>query len=155
MRPPGCFPDAAGAEADRLLARLGVAGDAEVVGLCPGAAFGASKLWPNERFAAVGDRLARERGARVLIFHGPGEEAQAAEGAEGKSRRRRRRTRHAPCYRGRGGGTGPDGRRRRGQRRPRPRTSGPFRGETRALSLVKLRPFVSDSLWITCLRANF
>jgi heptosyltransferase-2 len=42
--------------------------------IAPGAAFGPSKLWPAERFAAVGDALAAE-GAKVLLSFGPGEEA--------------------------------------------------------------------------------
>jgi heptosyltransferase-2 len=43
----------------------------------PGASFGPSKLWPAERFAAVGDRLVKERDARVVITCGPGEEPLA------------------------------------------------------------------------------
>jgi heptosyltransferase II len=45
--------------------------------LAPGAAFGPSKLWPAERFAAVGDAL-RKEGASVLISYGPGEEDTVA-----------------------------------------------------------------------------
>ena len=54
--------------AERKLAR------GPLVILAPGAAFGPSKLWPAERFAAVGDAL-RKEGASVLIEvndHGPG-----------------------------------------------------------------------------------
>lgn len=36
------------------------------------------KRWPLEAYAAVGDRLAREAGARVLVSWGPGEESTAA-----------------------------------------------------------------------------
>lgn len=42
--------------------------------IAPGAAFGPSKLWLPERFAAVGDALAAQ-GARVMLSYGPGEEA--------------------------------------------------------------------------------
>jgi heptosyltransferase-2 len=65
------------AQAAELLARLGIPRDAELVGLCPGASFGSSKLWPPERFAAAGDALALRRGVSVVVFHGPGEERLA------------------------------------------------------------------------------
>lgn len=41
---------------------------------CPGAAFGAAKLWPPEHFAAALDELCAETGTRALIGGGPGEE---------------------------------------------------------------------------------
>lgn len=41
---------------------------------CPGAAFGAAKLWPPEHFAAALDELCAETGWRALIGGGPGEE---------------------------------------------------------------------------------
>jgi heptosyltransferase-2 len=59
-------------ERDRLR-RLGVDPGGYVL-CCPGAAFGAAKLWPPERFAAVLDTLARERGWRGVVTGGPGEE---------------------------------------------------------------------------------
>lgn len=42
-----------------------------------------ARQWPTERFAAVGDALARERQARVLITAGPGEEEKARSVVEG------------------------------------------------------------------------
>ena len=57
--------------AERKLAR------GPLVILAPGAAFGPSKLWPVERFAAVGDALRKEC-ASVLISYGPGEEETVA-----------------------------------------------------------------------------
>lgn len=45
--------------------------------ICPGAKFGASKVWLPERFAAVADRLIESRGATVVISPGPGEEPLA------------------------------------------------------------------------------
>ncbi|MBI1321267.1 MAG: hypothetical protein GC168_20265 [Candidatus Hydrogenedens sp.] len=45
-----------------------------VVGIAPGAAFGPSKQWLPERYAAVADRLAEEHNAQVLLFTGPDEE---------------------------------------------------------------------------------
>jgi len=57
------------------LARLGLAEGAAYVACCPGAAFGAAKLWPPERFAAVLDELHARRGWRAVVTGGPGEEA--------------------------------------------------------------------------------
>lgn len=42
---------------------------------CPGAAFGAAKLWPPDRFAAALDRVYDARGWRAVVTGGPGEEA--------------------------------------------------------------------------------
>lgn len=41
----------------------------------PGAAFGAAKLWPPERFAAALDEVAGSRGWEAVVVGGPGEEA--------------------------------------------------------------------------------
>ncbi len=41
---------------------------------CPGAAFGAAKLWPPARFAAALDELCADLGARAVVGGGPGEE---------------------------------------------------------------------------------
>lgn len=57
------------------LARHDLGGDAPLVGLHGGASFGPSKLWYPERWAAVADELHRRRGARSILFCGPGEEA--------------------------------------------------------------------------------
>ncbi len=65
---------------ERVRARLvagGVHNDRQLVVLCPGAKFGASKCWFPERFAAVADRLVAEQGAAVVISPGPGEEPLA------------------------------------------------------------------------------
>lgn len=40
----------------------------------PGAAYGSAKRWIPGRFAAVGDALAREYGARILLTGGPAEQ---------------------------------------------------------------------------------
>jgi len=45
----------------------------EVICLNPGAAFGASKLWPVEHFAALAKELVRLRGAGILLLCGPKE----------------------------------------------------------------------------------
>lgn len=48
-------------------------GDWEFVAVNPGAAYGSAKRWIPERFAQVGDSLAREFGLRVVLTGGPGE----------------------------------------------------------------------------------
>lgn len=66
------------AKTERLFGELGIDGNEPLIGLNPGAAFGASKCWPPERFAEAGDRLSERFGARCLVLAGPGEEAVQA-----------------------------------------------------------------------------
>jgi heptosyltransferase II len=54
---------------DRAAALLG--GPGPWIGLNPGAFFGSAKRWVPERYAAAGERLARESGARIAIVGGP------------------------------------------------------------------------------------
>lgn len=54
--------------------RRRVAGAGPLVGIAPGAAFGPSKQWPVDRFAALADRLHEVFKARCVILTGPGEE---------------------------------------------------------------------------------
>ncbi|MFC1683144.1 glycosyltransferase family 9 protein [Candidatus Zixiibacteriota bacterium] len=58
---------------DEFVGRQEFEASGPLVGLHPGAKWPA-KRWPGERFAQVAHRLAVERGARVLVFGGPGEE---------------------------------------------------------------------------------
>ena len=53
------------------------------VGFSPGAAFGSAKRWMPERYAAVGDLLARHDGARIAILGGPAERPLAQAVASG------------------------------------------------------------------------
>lgn len=62
------------AEVRGELARAGLAPGTPYVLCCPGAAFGAAKLWPPERFAATLDALHERHGWRALVGGGPGEE---------------------------------------------------------------------------------
>jgi heptosyltransferase-2 len=64
--------DAEQARADALLSARGVPAGAPLVVLAPGASYGASKVWPPERFAAAGDALARA-GVRVVLVGAPDE----------------------------------------------------------------------------------
>jgi heptosyltransferase-2 len=65
------------AEAQLALGARGVDPTAKLAVLAPGASFGASKLWPAEAFAAVGDALAAE-GAAIVVTGGAAERALAA-----------------------------------------------------------------------------
>lgn len=58
---------------DGLLAQLGVEAGKPIVVLCPGAAFGPTKCWAPERFAAVADRLTADFDAQPVISCGPRE----------------------------------------------------------------------------------
>lgn len=76
----GCEDDGAGLElhADEgalAQVRPALAGEGPLVGIAPGAAFGPSKLWPADRYAAVADGLTDRIGARCVLLTGPGEEA--------------------------------------------------------------------------------
>jgi heptosyltransferase-2 len=48
-------------------------GEGNWLAINPGAAYGSAKRWIPERFAEVGDRLAREYDLRVVLTGGPGE----------------------------------------------------------------------------------
>jgi heptosyltransferase-2 len=52
----------------RLLAVHGVAGDAFILGLSPGATYGRAKRWPAERFAAVANRAVGRWGSKVVLI---------------------------------------------------------------------------------------
>jgi heptosyltransferase-2 len=65
------------AEADAVLEAAGVGANEPLALLAPGASFGASKLWPAESFAAVGDALAAA-GARLVLTGTPAERALCA-----------------------------------------------------------------------------
>ncbi|MBI5361716.1 MAG: glycosyltransferase family 9 protein, partial [Planctomycetes bacterium] len=72
---PRLFVRAERAEVERArLERLGVDRGRGYVLCSPGAAFGAAKLWPPERFAAALDALHAEHGWRGVVTGGPGEE---------------------------------------------------------------------------------
>lgn len=65
--------DAVTSTARTMLAGRGI--ERDYVLCCPGAAFGAAKLWPPERFAAVLDALHERFGWHGVVTGGPGEEA--------------------------------------------------------------------------------
>ena len=65
--------------ARRLLKKHGVEDGERVVGINPGATYGAAKRWPAERYARLADRLIEFQEARIVIFGGPGEEVLGRE----------------------------------------------------------------------------
>ena len=60
---------------DRLLKRYGIEPDDMVIGLNPGAQYGASKCWPPEHFARLAELLEQRWNCRLLLFIGPGEKS--------------------------------------------------------------------------------
>jgi heptosyltransferase II len=79
VAPLGCQDDGAGLELATEPGEVAkvkelLTGEGPLVAIAPGAAFGPSKRWPVERYAAVADALARQAGARCVLITGPGEE---------------------------------------------------------------------------------
>jgi len=58
-----------------LLQKYGIDESDFVIGLNPGASFGASKCWPAEYFAELAGQCREHLGTKVIVFSGPGEEA--------------------------------------------------------------------------------
>ena len=68
-RPPSLKASPASqASAATLLSRARVAGDARLIGVAPGAAYGQAKQWPPARMAGVIARLVREHDATCLLL---------------------------------------------------------------------------------------
>lgn len=70
------------AQAERLLAARGRDAGRPLLAIVPGAAYGASKLWPPARFASVADALAASRRFQAVVLTGSGEERIGAEIAQ-------------------------------------------------------------------------
>jgi heptosyltransferase-2 len=60
--------------AESLFEKYGIRKNDLVIGLNPGASFGASKCWPPEHFAELAEVCEKELGAKILLLSGPGEE---------------------------------------------------------------------------------
>ena len=65
--------------ADELLVSAGHDPARPLVMLNPGAAFGVSKIWRQERYAELGDLLRERRGAQMIVNAAPSEKALAAD----------------------------------------------------------------------------
>ena len=66
--------DQAELRAHELLRSVGVSPSEPYVLCCPGAAFGAAKLWPPPRFAEALEAICKPRGWRAVVTGAPGEE---------------------------------------------------------------------------------
>jgi heptosyltransferase-2 len=80
VAPLGCVDDARGLELaaapeDIEAVRAFLGAKRPSVGIAAGAAFGPSKMWPAERYAATADRLTETLGAGCVLITGPGEES--------------------------------------------------------------------------------
>ena len=71
--------------AEALFQKHGIQEDDIVIGLNPGASFGASKCWPAEYFAELAELCEKELRAKIMLLAGPGEE-QIVEAILQKSR---------------------------------------------------------------------
>lgn len=81
------FPPTSGAAPAVDRALEGLAGGGPLVVVHPGtSAFAAFKRWPPERYAAVADRLAAERGADIVLSSGPADR-ELAEDVAGRMAR--------------------------------------------------------------------
>ncbi len=60
-------------QAEHYVQALGLHPRDRVIGINPGAQFGAAKCWPPEHFARLADLLEEQTGARILLLAGPGE----------------------------------------------------------------------------------
>ncbi len=60
-------------EAKRLLENTGLHGDKPLVAFCPGSINSRAKRWPGERFAKLGDLLAQNIGAQIVLVGSKGE----------------------------------------------------------------------------------
>jgi heptosyltransferase-2 len=61
----------------QLLEKYGIRPDDMVIGMNPGAKFGASKCWPPESFARLAELFVEQWDCKILLFVGPGEEGIA------------------------------------------------------------------------------
>ena len=66
-------------EARRILESFGIEESQGLVGISPGATYGSAKEWFPERYAGLADRIARDSGARILIFGSGGDNEVAAQ----------------------------------------------------------------------------
>jgi len=64
---------------DEILRAYGIEPGGILIGIAPGATYGAAKKWFPDRFAAVADRLIDEFSARILLFGSAGDQGSTGE----------------------------------------------------------------------------
>jgi len=74
VKPRLFIGEAARQRGEALLEKHGIEKDDFVVGLNPGASFGASKCWPAEYFAELAKLCRAHLATKVVVLSGPGEE---------------------------------------------------------------------------------
>lgn len=62
---------------EKRLREMGLSEARPLIAITPGASFGASKMWPAERFARAADGIIEKHGGAALLLPGPGEEREA------------------------------------------------------------------------------
>lgn len=77
-RPELYFSESIRGKGRALFERYGIQSGEMVIGLNPGAKFGASKCWPPEYFARLAEQIREKWACRVLLLVGPGEDELAA-----------------------------------------------------------------------------
>jgi heptosyltransferase-2 len=71
------LPAAYDSLADSLMSRYGIYSSGLLIGMAPGATYGAAKKWRPERFAHVADGLIRDFNGEVLLFGSTGDKDSA------------------------------------------------------------------------------
>lgn len=77
-RPRLFFSDEIRRKGERLFDGYGIKAGEMVVGMNPGAKFGASKCWPAEYFAGLAELVREKWNCRIMLLVGPGEDEIAA-----------------------------------------------------------------------------
>ena len=75
VKPKLFFGDAVRQRGEEILERCEIDESDFVIGLNPGASFGASKCWPAEYFAELAEQCKEHLCTKVIVFSGPGEES--------------------------------------------------------------------------------
>ena len=74
IKPSLFISDALNKKGEKLLNTYKIGSNDMVIGLNPGAKFGASKCWPPEYFAELAEMLQKKYNCKILLLTGPGEE---------------------------------------------------------------------------------